>query len=250
MPRFLAFDLETTGLDKEKDRIVEFCLLELDAELKVISRWTERVHPGVPIPPEVSKIHGIHDADVADCRPFSAYSQRIQRLVKEAVLIGYNIDYDIDLLHYELQRVGLPGIAVNHPRIDALSLFREFVPDLYRLTGAVRHYLGREHTNAHGAEADAEAAVDILRAQRQQHPEVAARLGDASGPGQPAIQWLDRGHKFYADAQGVIRFAFGNNRDKPVQENLSMLEWILERDFAEDTKVVARRLRVQLKRVP
>src|SRR5437867_3720852 len=63
-PHVVAFDLETTGLDPERARIVEFCFIELDPELRELSRWSELVHPRMPIPEETVRVHGITDGMV------------------------------------------------------------------------------------------------------------------------------------------------------------------------------------------
>lgn len=240
----LVFDLETTGLDKETDQIVEFCFIEVDEGLEEANCWTQRVRPSIPIPPEAVRVHGITDAMVAAAPPFAAFAPRIQALVANRPLLGYNVDYDIDVLHYELVRANQLGISITHRRGDALSIFREFVPDLYRLTGAVRHYLARPHEGAHGAESDARAVLEVLKEQSRRHAGVPKRLKDLLAPvAPPGPNWLDRGKKFYRHEDGTIRFGFGKNRDGIVSENLGMLDWIIERDFPEETKEIARQLR-------
>lgn len=162
---FLAVDLESTGFNPVLDRIVEFCFIQLDAGLRELGRWTARVNPGVPIPEPMVQVHGIRNEDVADLPPFASWARRIQRLLRDATLLAYNAPFDRQLLDHELRRAGEKGLRPDHPTIDPLRIYRTQVPDQYRLSGAVRHYLRRRHERWHSAEADAEAAVDVYRAQ-------------------------------------------------------------------------------------
>lgn len=237
--RIVAFDLETTGLSPETDRIVEFCFITLDDDLQEVERWTERVNPGIPIPPEVVEVHHITDADVADCPPFDAFASRIQGMLQDTILVAYNHGFDMNVLHYELVRHGQPGLKMDHPVIDPLVIFRQHHP--HSLAGAVRHYLDRDLTDAeaHSAEGDTAAMVDVLRAQIQAH----ALPGKASeNLLERRRRFLDRAKRFYEDEDGVPRFGFGKYRDAPVADHIDYVQWMLAKDFAEDTKNVAAKL--------
>lgn len=176
LPAYVGVDLETTGVNPFVDRVVEFCLVQLDASLSELGRWSRRVNPGRPIPPGATAVHGIRDLDVATLPHFSCYAPRIQRLVQGFPIIAYNANFDVQLLGHELRRCGQPGLAVDHPRIDPYRIYREQVPDQYRLSGAVRHYLGRNHFAAHNASADIEATVEVLKVQWSTKSRIEASL--------------------------------------------------------------------------
>lgn len=235
----IAFDLEATGLNPEFDRIVEFCLIGLDDDLQEVERWTERVNPGIPIPPEVVEIHGIRDEDVADLPGFAHFAPRIQEALDGATLMAYNHGYDLNLMHYELVRHGQKGLDMDHPVIDPLVIFREHHP--HSLAGAVKHYLDRDmdDTEAHSAEGDAAAMVDVFRAQVAAHgldrePEENIVVRDR--------RFLDRAKRFYEDLDGIPRFGFGKHRHEPVAKHVDYLQWMLAKDFPEETKNVAKQL--------
>ena len=117
----LAFDLETTGLDTGKDRIIEFCFISLTPDLRVTGRFQSLVNPEMPIPPENSEIHGITDADVAELPPFSAHARRIQDLISKSTLIAHNGGFDMAVLNAELMRAKLPEPPLDrHPFNRAL----------------------------------------------------------------------------------------------------------------------------------
>ncbi len=235
----IAFDLEATGLNPEFDRIVEFCLIGLDDELNEVDRWTERVNPGIPIPAETTEIHGISDEDVADLPGFSHHAPKIQELLTGSTLMAYNHGYDLNLIHYELQRHGQPGLDMDHPVIDPLVIFRQNHP--HSLAGAVKHYLGRDlsDSEAHSADGDAAAMVEVFRAQVKAH-------GLPTEPEENVVvrdrRFLDRAKRFYQDKDGVARFGFGKHRHEPVAKHVDYLQWMLAKDFPEETKNVAKQL--------
>ncbi|HWG89318.1 MAG TPA: 3'-5' exonuclease [Candidatus Thermoplasmatota archaeon] len=242
MERIVAFDLETTGLDFDKDRIVEFCFVTLDKDLNVLDRWVERVNPGIPIPEGASLIHGITDAHVAEKPGFREFAPKVQALITGAVLMAYNHDFDRRFLHRELTAHGQPGIAADHPFIDPYRIFLKFHP--HTLQGAVRHYLARDHEGAHGAEADVLATVEVLRAQRKVHYVDGVPIAELVF--RPERKWVDRDQKIYEGADGVWRFSFGKHQDKPLAEHLDYVKWMIGKDFSVDTKA---RLKELLDRV-
>ncbi|MGB0652594.1 MAG: 3'-5' exonuclease [Thermoplasmatota archaeon] len=227
----LAFDLETTGLHPERDRIVEFSFISLDEQLGEQERWSQRVHPGVPIPAQARDIHGISDADVAELPRFEAFADRIQALIEDRTLVAYNHLLDRDMLHYELLRAGRPGIPVDQPVIDPFLLYRRHRP--HTLEGAVRHYLDRSLEDAHTAEGDAAATVDVLRAQLE-HPDLPANLEALVE--KPDRQYLDRARRVYEHEDGSVRFAFGKHRDRRLIEHEDYARWMLAADFPMETK--------------
>ena len=250
--KLVAFDLETTGVDAEKDRIVEFCFIELDEALEEKGRWGKLVHPGIPIPAETVAIHGITDEMVADKPPFAHHAARIQKLVEGAVLIGHSVRFDVGFLHNELIRAGQPGLAVNHATIDTVQIERNV--NSHRLAACYERYTGKPLDDAHRSEADIAATVEVLRHQRQVHADklpgdleglIGPRLHQHFHPEETPRVWLDHGRKFYEDG-GEVFFAFGKHRDQKVDGNdpdhTSYLSWMKDRDFPEDTKAVVDKL--------
>lgn len=216
----VAFDLETTGLDGEKARIVEFSFIELDGSLNELSRWTELVNPAMPIPADTVKVHGITDEMVANRPPFAEFAPRVQALVQDAVLVAHNHKFDLEILSRELARAGQAGLKPNHPCIDTQRI--ESFVNSHSLAEAYKRYTGSDFDGAHRSEADTAACVEVLRRQRAQH---ATRLPpDLEGllvpnlerrqrPDREERNWLDHGRRFYADGKGTIRFGFGKYRD-------------------------------------
>lgn len=176
---FLCFDTETTGVNVETDRIVTAtCALVGASGVKSIRNWL--INPGVPIPDEASKIHGITTEKAqADGRdPVEALSEIAQVLTDAwydgAVLVAMNAAFDLSILLYEFERHRLPGVRMG-PVIDPLVLDRHY--DKYRkgkrnLAALAEHY-GVRLDNAHSSEGDALAAGRIAWVMERRYPELA-----------------------------------------------------------------------------
>jgi DNA polymerase III alpha subunit (gram-positive type) len=241
--RFLAFDLETTGLDQQHDRIMEFCFIEVDEQLQVKGEpYTELVHPGVPIPAKVQQITQITDDMVRDRPAFAHFAPRIQKLVQGATMIAHNHRFDIPFLHNELVRAGQPGLDANHPCVDTCSIER--IVNSHSLEATYRRYVGADMPVAHRSQADTEATVEVLRRQLAVHKDI---LGDSvaaltqsnmvrlKDPEADVRTWLDHGHRFYQDEDGIPRFGFGKHRGEPARSHEGFLHWMKSRDFPPDT---------------
>jgi DNA polymerase III subunit epsilon len=232
-------DFETTGVDPVKDRIVEcaFVALYPDGNRK---EWFGRLNPGIPIPAEATVIHGITDADVADCPPFEAVAKKIVVGLAGKDLGGYNLRrLDLPILDEELRRRGLKLDLSGVRIIDCAGIF--FKREPRALEDAVRKYCGREHTGAHGALADAQATLDVFMGQRAAYPDLAAqsldeiatysRLGD--------VEYADIAGKLYRK-DGQVYYAFGKHKDKRVLDEPGYGEWMLRSAFAGSTCDVLR----------
>jgi DNA polymerase-3 subunit epsilon len=247
--KYVAFDLETTGLDAEKDRVIEMCFIQLDDDLVEQGRWTKLLNPGIPIPAETVAIHNITDEMVVDAPPFKDHAARVQQLVDEAVLIGHNVQFDVSFIHKELVRAGQKGLAVSHPTIDTGKVER--MVNSHRLGACYQRYMGNALDDAHRSEADTAATVDVLRKQREVHAErlpteleslIGDKLTKHFDPSARSREWLDHGHRFYKDNQEVVRFGFGKHRDVAALEHTEYLLWMRDRDFPADTKEVVESL--------
>lgn len=236
--RFLAADTETTGTDPRRDRIVELFILEVDDRLQPGPASLWRFNPGYPIPPSATRVHGISDEDVRDAQQFRQVAGRIQALLSGSTLIAFNgLRFDLPILHEELVRAGQAGLAPNQSVIDPYRLFTEDHPRT--LSGAVRHYLGREHDGAHSAEADVRAMLDVLRVQWARRHNKAPHLADLRH--NDGREWLDPGRCFYRD-QGIVRLGFGKHKNEPAQQFPGYLRWIASSDFGDHTKQIAHSL--------
>jgi len=238
----VCFDLETTGIDPASDRIVEISILRLEPDGTRLTR-TRRINPGRPIPEEATAVHGIRDEDVADAPSFRQVAKGLLELLEGADLTGFNVArFDIPLLDREFRDCKL-NLALDQRRIvDAMTIFHRMEPR--DLSAATRFYLDREHTGAHGAEADVQASFEILEAQLTRYEELPDSVDGLDA-------WIRRVPDNAADQSGKfvhedgrVVFNFGKHKGKPLAEVAASmpdyLQWILGSDFPDDAKQVVR----------
>jgi len=234
------FDLETTGTDPLRDKIVEIALVRVDPgggrEAKTL-----RINPERPIPAEATAVHGIRDEDVSDAPAFRQVAQGLLDVLEDADLAGFNVRrFDVPLLDREFRDCGLDLALVNRRIVDAMTIFHKKEPR--DLTAAVRFFLDREHAGAHGAEADVQASIEVLEAQLARYPDLprtVLALDAFCYPVPPGA--VDRGGKFVL-REGEVVFAFGRQKGRALSEvarvQRDYLEWILKQDFPEDARTL------------
>jgi DNA polymerase-3 subunit epsilon len=241
LERILAVDTETCALGGGRDRVVQFCVAELDLQLQERARWTQLVNPGRPIPPMATAVHGITDAMVADAPRFAELAPRLRPLFgPRTVFMAYNAGFDLGVLNLEFQRAGVPALPDDLPVLDPLQVERAVTSR--SLGPTYTRYTGQVLENAHTADADVAAMVEVLRRQRQAHADKlpADVLGLVGWP-PPRTRTARRGH-LYEDDAGVVRLGFGKHAGRAAREVPAYLAWMLEEDFPERTKRAARRV--------
>ena len=240
------FDLETTGTDPARDKIVELAILRLDPDGGRESR-ARRINPERPIPPDATAVHGITDDDVRDAPAFRQVARGLLDFLGDADLAGFNVRrFDVPLLDREFRDCGLDLALARRKVVDAMTIFHRKEPR--DLTAAVRFFLAREHAGAHGALADVEATAEVLAAELDRYDDLPATVDalDAYCNPVPAGA-VDREGKFVV-REGEVVFAFGRQKGRALREVARLqrdyLEWFLRQDFPEDARaLVARALR-------
>ena len=234
------FDLETTGIDPLRDKIVEIALVRVDPgggrEAKSF-----RINPERPIPAEATAVHGIRDEDVSDAPAFRQVAPALLDLLKDADLAGFNVRrFDVPLLDREFRDCGLDLALVKRRIVDAMTIFHKKEPR--DLTAAVRFFLDHDHAGAHGAEADVQASIDVLEAQLRRYPDLPRTVEALDAfcyPVPPGA--VDRGGKFVL-REGEVIFAFGRQKGRALSEvarvQRDYLEWILKQDFPADARTL------------
>ena len=157
------FDLETTGIDVAKDRIVEISIFKVYPNGNKESK-TWLVNPTIPIPAFATAVHGITNEKVAHEPTFAALSGQIHNMIKDSDLAGFNSDrFDIPLLAEELLRAEVDFDMKNRVSVDVQTIFHKM--EERTLSAAYKFYCGQSLENAHSAEADTMATYEILKSQ-------------------------------------------------------------------------------------
>jgi DNA polymerase-3 subunit epsilon len=239
------FDLETTGTNIAKDRIVEIAILKVHPNGNKESRsWL--VNPGIPIPPEVSAIHGITDEKVAGEPTFKDLSREISQMIQGCDLAGFNSNrFDIPLLAEELLRADLDFDMKNTVAVDVQTIFHKM--EKRTLGAAYQFYCGKELTDAHSAVADTRATYEVLMSQLDRYPDLENDikfLADFS----THSEFVDFAGFIRKDEAGDPAFSFGKHKGRKVMEVLELepgyFGWILNADFPLYTKKVLTQIRL------
>jgi DNA polymerase-3 subunit epsilon len=235
-----VLDLETTGTDPQKDRIVEVGVLKLWPDGRQ-ERYTRRVNPGIPIPPEASAIHGIRDADVAGAPRFEEVADSLLELLQDCDLCGFNLKrFDLRLLYVELGRVGRTFPLEGRAVIDAMEIFHRYEPR--DLAAAVRFYLGRELKGAHSADADSSATAEVLDAMLARYADLPRSVSGLHQHFKDANTVDSSG--CFVRVEGQLRFAFGKYRGQALETVAATkpdyLDWMLNQAFFDDAKQLVR----------
>lgn len=231
----ISIDLEATGANTAKDRIVQ---IGLDDGSAVSTFYC---NPGFDMSDEVIAIHGITNERLKDEPPFAAIAQAIYNYVKDADLLGFNLtNFDVPMLWEEFYRCGIVWDLSNTKILDAGTLFKR--REERTLSAAVQFYLNRSHNEAHCAAADAMATREVWNAQ-------VARYG-LTHVDRELLQKESNYEEIRVDLAGKLIFGkdgrpvynFGNSRGVAVVDDPGFGFWMLNRDFSENTKIHLRKI--------
>lgn len=247
------FDLEATGVNILNDRIVEISVVKIfpDGRREVKTR---RINPEMHIPEEASAIHGIYDKDVVNEPTFRAISKNFFIYLEDCDLGGYNITkFDIPMLTREFSRAGLTFTTANRRIIDAYNIFCRMEPR--NLSAAYKFFCGKDMKDAHSAEADTLATVEIFEGEikrysqmaREDYPEDIEKWPETLDEfhtfcNQRMIDSIDPDGRFkWKNGEAVV--AFGKNAGTSLRriaiDNPDFLRWILRSDFSVEVKNIA-----------
>ena len=240
------FDLETTGVDVGKDRIVEISIFKVFPNGNKESK-TWLVNPTIPIPPQTTAVHGITNEKVANEPTFAELSSQIYNMIKDSDLAGYNSDrFDIPLLAEEMLRAGVDFDMKNRFSVDVQTIFHK--KEERTLSAALKFYCGKTLENAHTAEADTMATYEILLGQLEKYPDLQNDMKVLS-------EFTTR--KKSVDFAGMIvmndkdqeMFSFGKYKNVLVDEvfdkDPGYFGWIQNADFPLYTKKVLTGLKLR-----
>ena len=236
------FDIEATGVNVMRDRIVEICVIKIgpDGERTVKTRL---INPGIPIPEEAIAIHGITNEDVKNEPSFMQVSKSFFQFLEDCDLAGYNlIKFDIPMLTEEFKRTGLTFSVKDRKVVDIQRIFHKREPR--DLSAAVKFYCNRDHVNAHGSEADTIATIDVLEGQLEKYedlPTTVDELDEYCNPHDP--NFVDRNGKLRWHNDEVV-IGFGQKAGQSLRvladHDGGYLKWILRGDFDEYVKEIVR----------
>ena len=239
------FDLETTGTDICKDRIVEISILKVYPNGNKESR-TWLVNPERPIPPQTIAFHGITDEKVANEPTFKELAHQVHNIIKDSDLGGYNSDrFDIPLLAEELLRAGVDFDMKNRVSVDVQTIFHK--KEERTLSAAYKFYCGKIHENAHSSLSDAKATYEVFKSQLEKYSELEKNIKFLSNFSRMRRN-LDLSGYILENEKGKPVFSFGKYKGNEVIEVLKndpgYYSWIMKSDFPKYTKNILNKIRL------
>ena len=226
------FDLETTGVDTEKDRIIQMGVVCMYPNGER-SEFVQLFNPGCPIPADATAVHGITDADVQGQPTFQEFAPKLETPFRRADWAGYNIlGFDVPLLLAEFRRAGIEIDPRDRRLVDLFKIFQDRVP--HTLEGALAFYAGKQISDAHDAMGDVLATIDVGFGMLDMYPDISNIDELTAAATDPKA--IDLAGKFTKDDQGQPVFNFGGNKGQSVYKNKKYLDWMIRSDFPAETK--------------
>ena len=240
------FDLETTGVNVVKDRIVEIGIVKLNPDgNKESNSW--RVNPQVKIPLEATEVHGITDIMVEKSPIFKKIAPEVKNFLQNCDLAGFNSNrFDIPLIAEEFLRAEIEFDIGKFKTIDVQTIFHKM--EKRTLEAAYKFYCNKKIENAHSAISDAEATCDVLLAQVDFYEDLENTVKFLS-EFSTHKKFFDLAGFIVSDKNNVPIFSFGKHKGKSVEEVLEnypgYFGWILNADFPLYTKKVLTAIRLE-----
>ena len=262
----VIFDLETTGLDLVKDRVIQLSYIKVYPDGHEV-RGNEIINPEKNIEPIITELTGISNDDVKDKPTFKQLASKLNEVFSGSDIAGFNSNhFDVPLLAEEFLRAGIDFDFTKCRLIDAQTIFHKM--ERRNLAAAYKFYCGRrmeDDFEAHRADQDTEATYRVLQGELDMYTEEKQReLGEdpTNRVLQNDMQFLAdfskindnvdfAGRIVWAEVNGVRTevFNFGKHKGLPVSEVLRMdpgyYSWILGGDFTYNTKQVLTRIRLR-----
>lgn len=230
------FDLETTGTDVSKDRIVELYAKKISPDGSE-SEYYQLINPKMKISYGASKVHGITNEKVASEPSFEEVAPIIFEFFKHCDVGGYNIlRFDVPILIEEFYRVGMEQPFSQANFVDSMLIFHKMVPR--SLAGALHYYKNKELENAHSAKADVLATIEVFQAQLEKHKQLPKQTNEIENFTLNGKTIIDFAGYFVKDQSGDVVFNFGKHKNKIAVQESGYLQWMLNSDFPIQTKRV------------
>ena len=244
----IFFDLETTGVNISKDRIVEISLIKVMPSGQEIEK-TLRINPEMPIPAEATAVHHIIDEDVKNAPTFKQVAKELGKFFEGCDIAGFNSNkFDIPLLMEEFLRADVNVDLSRHRFIDVQTIFHKM--EQRTLVAAYKFYCGKNLEDAHSANADTKATYEVLKAQLDRYPELKNDVEFLSTFSTHNRNVDLAGRIIYND-QKVPVFNFGKYKGVSVEEvlrkDMGYFGCMMNGDFPLNTKQVLTNIKLNMR---
>ena len=245
----LFFDIEATGLDTSRDRIVELSYIKVSPDGSEEAQ-TMRFNPTIPISAEATAVNGITDEDVAQCPTFADKAAELARVFSGCDIAGYNSNhFDVPMLVEEFIRAGVEFDVSACNLVDVQGIYHKM--EKRTLAAAYQFYCHKDLENAHTAMADTRATLEVLRAQLYHYGDQIPHSIEGLAEFSRFNKNVDLAGRIIYDDKGTPVFNFGKHRGRPVEwvvkNEPGFISWMLQADFPQNTKQALTRLYLKYK---
>lgn len=245
----LFFDIEATGLDTSRDRIVELSYIKVSPDSSEEAQ-TMRFNPTIPISAEATAVNGITDEDVAQCPTFADKAAELARVFSGCDIAGYNSNhFDVPMLVEEFIRAGVEFDVSACNLVDVQGIYHKM--EKRTLAAAYQFYCHKDLENAHTAMADTRATLEVLRAQLDHYGDQIPHSIEGLAEFSRFNKNVDLAGRIIYDDKGTPVFNFGKHRGRPVEwvvkNEPGFISWMLQADFPQNTKQALTRLYLKYK---
>tara|TARA_B100001564_G_scaffold341393_1_gene336045 strand:- start:142241 stop:143017 length:777 start_codon:yes stop_codon:yes gene_type:complete len=241
------FDLETTGVNITKDRIVEISLLKVFPDNRE-QKKTWLINPEISISSDATAIHGISNEDVVDAPTFKMVARQVNEFIKDSDLGGFNSNrFDIPILAEEMLRAEVEFDMKNRFSVDVQTIFHKM--EKRNLASAYKFYCDKNLDGAHRAEVDTIATYEVLKSQLD-HYDILKNNTKFLAEFSTHRKFADFAGFIGFDNHGAEVFNFGKHKGKKVSEILESepgyFGWLLDADFPLYTKKVLTSIKLRV----
>lgn len=245
----LFFDIEATGLDTSRDRIVELSYIKVSPDGSEEAQ-TMRFNPTIPISAEATAVNGITDEDVAQCPTFADKAAELARVFSGCDIAGYNSNhFDVPMLVEEFIRAGVEFDVSACNLVDVQGIYHKM--EKRTLAAAYQFYCHKDLENAHTAMADTRATLEVLHAQLDHYGDQIPHSIEGLAEFSRFNKNVDLAGRIIYDDKGTPVFNFGKHRGRPVEwvvkNEPGFISWMLQADFPQNTKQALTRLYLKYK---
>jgi DNA polymerase-3 subunit epsilon len=239
-----VFDLETTGVQITKDRIVQIAIIKIHPDGSELE-YNQIVNPEMEIPQEICEIHGITNEMAKKAPTLKELAPEIMTFIGDADLAGFNSNkFDIPVLVEELIRVGIDADFSNKAFVDVQNIFHKM--EQRTLSAACMFYTGKPMENAHDALFDTRVTWEVLKAQIERYDNLEGDVTFLSDFSRHSnFELVDYAGRLAKNENGETIYNFGKHKGKTIQQvNQSepgYYGWMLEADFTNHTKLCLRK---------
>ncbi len=229
------FDIETTGLDVDKDQIIQFASIKISELGKHV--FETKIKPTVPISEEAQKVHGITLESLQGKPVFNDVAESIYNMIVDCNIGGHNVVFfDMQMLCRQLFECGFKIDIQSIDFVDTKDLYRHMYPAT--LDGAYKHIVGKERReNTHDALVDIQDTVELWEAMQLVNPELISARKCAELTQKCNI--VDLSGKIALNTNGEPVFTFGKNKGKSIKSDMNYVSWILRNpDFSPSFKAI------------